>query len=165
MAKNKKRQGKAVVCKILLLLLYLVIFTFSAQDGEASGNISMAASKRGVWLFDFLTGGRLAAERLAEFVTAFEHPLRKMAHFAEYALMGVLVFRILYCHIKKGIRRYWLAVLWVFVSAAADEIHQYFVPGRWASISDVLLDTCGGAVGAFLCMTALYVSDKQKHKP
>lgn len=164
MARNKKRQGKAVVCKVLLLLLYITIFSFSAQDGETSGDISMAVSKKGIWLFDFLTGGRLAAERLAELVTAFEHPLRKMAHFAEYALMGVLVFRILYCHLEKGMKRYWLAVLWVFVSAAADEIHQYFVPDRWASISDVLLDTCGGAAGAFLCMAVLYLSDKQKQK-
>lgn len=159
---NKKKHGKAVVCKVLLLLLYAIIFLFSAQDGDTSGGISMSVSKKGIWLFDFLTGGRLAAERLAELVTAFEHPLRKAAHFAEYALMGILVFRILYCHMEKGMKRYWLAVLWVFVSAAADEIHQYFVPGRWASVSDVLLDTCGGAAGAFLCMTALYLSDRHK---
>lgn len=160
---NKKTHGKAVVCKVLLLLLYAVIFLFSAQDGATSGGISMSVSRKGIWLFDLLTGGRLTAERLAGLVTAFEHPLRKMAHFAEYALMGVLVYRILYCHMKKGMKRYWLAVLWVFVSAAADEIHQYFVPDRWASVSDVLLDTCGGAAGAFLCMTALYL--KEKHKP
>lgn len=159
---NKKKHGKAAVCKVLLLLLYAIIFLFSAQDGDTSGGISMSVSKKGIWLFDLLTGGRLAAERLAELVAAFEHPLRKAAHFAEYALMGILVFRILYCHMEKGMKRYWLAVLWVFVSAAADEIHQYFVPGRWASVSDVLLDTCGGAAGAFLCMTALYLSDRHK---
>ena len=162
--KNKKMHGKAVICKILLLFLYAVIFLFSAQDGETSGGISMSASKKGVWLLDFLTGGHLAAEKLAELVAAFEHPLRKMAHFAEYAVMGILVFRILYCHMEKGAKRYFATVLWVFLSAVADEIHQYFVPGRWASVSDVLLDTCGGAVGAFLCLLVLYLSVKRKMK-
>ena len=124
----------------------------------------MSVSKKGVWLLDILTGGHLAAEKLAELVMAFEHPLRKMAHFAEYAVMGILVFRILYCHMEKGAKQYFAAVLWVFLSAAADEIHQYFVPGRWASVSDVLLDTCGGAVGAFLCLSVLYLSEKRKMK-
>lgn len=155
-----------MVCKILLLVLYAVIFLFSAQDGKTSGSISMAASQKGIRLFDILTGGRLPAERLAELVQAFEHPLRKLAHFAEYALMGILVFRILYCHMEKetGIKRYLLAVLWVFLSAVADEIHQYFVPDRWAGVSDVLLDTCGGAVGAAVCLFALYLSEKHRRK-
>lgn len=162
--KNKKKHGKAVICKVLLLFLYVVIFLFSAQNGETSSGISMSASKKGVWLLDFLTGGSLTAEKLAELVMAIEHPLRKMAHFAEYAVMGILVFRILYCHMEKGARRYFAAVLWVFLSAAADEIHQYFVPGRWASVTDVLLDTCGGAAGAFLCLSVLYLSEKRKIK-
>lgn len=153
-----------MVCKILLLFLYVVIFFFSAQNGETSGSISMSVSRRGVWLLDILTGGRLAAEKLAELVSAFEHPLRKMAHFAEYAAMGILVFRILYCHMEKSRKRYGLAVLWVFLSAAADEIHQYFVPDRWASVSDVLLDTCGGALGALLCLLVLQIWDKHKMK-
>lgn len=153
-----------VVYKLLLVFLYVVIFFFSAQNGEDSGAISTSASQKGIWLLNFLTGGKLEPERLAELVLAFEHPLRKMAHFAEYALMGMLVFRILYCYMERGIRRYALAVLWVLFSAVVDEIHQYFVPGRWASVSDVLLDTCGGAVGAALCMLALYLSDKYKRK-
>ena len=161
---NKKKHGKAVICKVLLLFLYAMIFLFSAQDGETSGGISMSVSKKGIWLLDILTGGHLAAEKLAELVMAIEHPLRKMAHFAEYAVMGILVFRILYCHMEKGVKRYFAAVLWVLLSAAADEIHQYFVPGRWASVSDVLLDTCGGAVGAFLCLSVLYLSEKRKIK-
>lgn len=161
---TKKKQRKAVICKIMLASLYIVIFWFSAQNGEDSGAISTSVSQKGIWLLDILTGRSMKAEKLAELVLALEHPLRKMAHFAEYALMGLLVFRILYCYVEQWGRRYVLAVLWVFLSAAADEIHQYFVPGRWAGVSDVLLDTCGGAAGAALCMLVLYVTDKYKTK-
>lgn len=161
---TKKKQRRAVVCKILLVSLYIVIFWFSAQNGEDSGAISTSASQKGIWFLDLLTGRSMKAERLAELVLALEHPLRKIAHFAEYALMGILVFRILYCYVEQWSRRYILAVLWVLLSAAADEMHQYFVPDRWASVSDVLLDTCGGAAGAALCMVVLYVTDNYKRK-
>lgn len=81
----------------------------------------------------------------------FEHPLRKTAHFCEYAVMGVLVHSFLYYPVKKSGRRFLFVLLWVFVSASFDELHQYFTPGRYASFMDVLLDTCGGAFGALLC--------------
>jgi len=40
-----------------------------------------------------------------------------------------------------------IAVAVAGVYAASDELHQYFVPSRGASIADVLLDTTGAAVG------------------
>lgn len=137
---------------MLLFLLYCAIFLFSEQDGETSGSISMTLSKLGVEFWEKLTGGHLTAVFKEQLAVYFEHPLRKAAHFTEYAVMGVLTYLILSCHVeKRGIRFLW-AVVWVLLSAAADEFHQYFVPGRWASPADVLLDTCGGAFGAFFCM-------------
>jgi len=35
----------------------------------------------------------------------------------------------------------------VLLYSASDEIHQAFVPGRTARISDVMIDTAGGAFG------------------
>jgi VanZ family protein len=52
----------------------------------------------------------------------------------------------------RGRKLYLLVTVWVFVSAALDEIHQLFVPGRYGSIADVLLDTCGGIFGILLCV-------------
>jgi VanZ family protein len=37
----------------------------------------------------------------------------------------------------------------VFLYAASDEFHQRFVPTRTPLVSDVLIDTCGGAAGLF----------------
>lgn len=141
-----------VPAAVLLLALYMLIFGFSAQDGEQSGSLSQMISEKCVEFINTLSGrhwSRVFMENLAEY---FEHPIRKLAHFSEYACMGVLVFVILSQWLERGKRRYLLNVLWVFLSAAADEFHQYFVPGRYASFADVCLDTCGGVFGILLCL-------------
>lgn len=148
----------------LLLLLYSIIFVFSGQDGDTSGGISMAVSRQGVKIWDELTDAHMTPGMLEEKAVSFEHPIRKMAHFMEYALMGILTYNILNCYVDKKGKSYFLAVLWVCLSAALDEFHQYFVPGRWACLSDVLLDTCGGAVGALLCGTLLYMMKKKSRR-
>ena len=42
-----------------------------------------------------------------------------------------------------------LALLIVALYAASDEFHQMFVPERTAHVTDVLIDTAGGATGLF----------------
>lgn len=146
------------VSAILLTALYSIIFSFSAQDAEESGSLSLRISYRGAELIDFFSGGKRSEAALAGLAEILEHPVRKLAHFAEYGCMGVLVFILLSQWVKPGKKRCLLVTAWVFVSAALDEFHQYFVPGRWASPADVALDTCGGVCGMFLCMicAALY---------
>jgi VanZ family protein len=43
-----------------------------------------------------------------------------------------------------------LALAIVFAYAAGDELHQVFVPSRTAQVSDVLIDTSGGAAALLL---------------
>ena len=136
-----------VPAAVMLLALYLIIFGFSAQSGEESGGLSQLISEKCAAFLNALSGEHWGEALVAEFADYFEHPLRKFAHFAEYAVMGSLLTLIWIQWMKRGKRLYLLIVLWVFLSAAADEFHQYFVPGRYASVADVLLDTCGGAFG------------------
>jgi VanZ family protein len=68
--------------------------------------------------------------------------LRKIAHAAEYAVLGFLLLRALgneLAGLAGGI-----------AYAISDEIHQSFVPGRQAAVRDVLVDTAGVAVGVYL---------------
>jgi len=65
--------------------------------------------------------------------------LRKLAHTAEYALLGALVFR--------AVRRPGLAVAIASAYAVTDEIHQTFVTGRHGSPFDWLIDTVGVTIG------------------
>lgn len=148
---KSKKIAVTLVSGLLLVLLYGVIFSFSAQNGEASAEISMGVSDSLVGVLDFLTFGKMDADTLTELALVIEHPIRKTAHFLEYALMGILIYSMLYYPIANSKVRFWISLIWLVLSAAADELHQYFVPGRWGSVKDVLLDTCGGLVGILIC--------------
>lgn len=104
-------------------------------------------SEKCVELLNDLSGGDWTDAFLAEMADYFEHPIRKLAHFGEYACMGILVYTLLRQWMSRGKSLYFITVLWVFLSAAGDEFHQLFVPGRYGSFADVCLDTCGGAFG------------------
>lgn len=149
-----KRVLVTAAAAILLGLLYCIIFGFSAQDGEESGSLSRLVSEKCASAVNALAGGRFSGDDLDGMAAAMEKPLRKLAHFSEYACMGILVWILLGQWMKKGKGLCLLTVAWVFLSAAGDEFHQYFVPGRYASLRDVLLDTWGGVCGMLFCLFA-----------
>ncbi len=150
-----------VPAAVLLLALYLVIFGFSAQNGEQSGSVSMQLSEKCVEILNAISGKHWENTAVESAAMFFEHPLRKLAHFSEYACMGILIFSIVYQWVM-GKKKYLIATLWVFLSAAVDEWHQYFVPGRYASIKDVLLDTCGGICG--IVLLTLIIKGRKKSR-
>lgn len=149
-----RKMAVSIVAALLLLFLYVIIFSFSGQDADTSGGLSHMLSEKCVELMNTLTGGSWTDSFMAGLADYFEHPLRKLAHFAEYTCMGVLVYAMWRPWKKRGKGLYLLVTLWVFVSAAGDEIHQLFVPGRYGSFTDVLLDTCGGMFGILCCVFA-----------
>lgn len=161
---KSKKIAVTLVSGLLLVLLYGIIFSFSAQDGETSTEISMGVSGSLVGILDFLTFGTMNMETLTELAVFIEHPLRKSAHFLEYALMGILIYSMLYYPVNSGKRRFWISLGWVILSAAADELHQYFVPGRWGSVKDVLLDSCGGLAGVFILHQIVKHIKKKENK-
>jgi VanZ family protein len=68
--------------------------------------------------------------------------LRKIAHAAEYAVLGALVARATG---RAGVA-FGLGTLY----AISDELHQSFVPGRVGAPLDVVIDAIGVAVGVVL---------------
>ena len=68
--------------------------------------------------------------------------LRKLAHAAEFALLGALLLRAL------AAERTALALGIGY--AVTDELHQHFVPGRLGSAYDVVIDAVGVAIGVAL---------------
>lgn len=71
--------------------------------------------------------------------------VKKGAHAIGYGLLALSYLRAL------GGRKYLLAWLLAVLYSATDEFHQSFVPGRSASIIDVLVfDNIGAALALFL---------------
>ena len=93
------------------------------------------------------------------------HVFRKCGHLTEYAVLALILWRAIHKPDKISSRAWrWdeagLALAVVFLYAASDEFHQIFVSGRTALVSDVFIDTAGGAAG----LLALWAIGRwQKH--
>ena len=68
--------------------------------------------------------------------------LRKLAHAAEFAVLGALLVR--------ATHRAGLAVTLGVLYAVSDELHQALVPGRQGSPVDAAIDAVGVACGVLL---------------
>ena len=122
------------------ILWAALIWAFSTQvfSGSHTSRIIIPLLE---WLFP-----RAAPETLE----ALHAVIRKLAHFAEYFVFGLLVLRGVRGE-RKGWKLSW-ALATVAIAAcyaALDEVHQAFVPERTASPFDSLLDSTG-AVAAQL---------------
>lgn len=158
---KKRKIVTTIILGSLLAVLYCIIFLFSSQNGETSGGLSQKILKGIISFIKSLFRDGLSNQNIEGLSNGGEVILRKAAHFSEYACMGILTFEILICYIKKG-KAYLLSLVWVFLSAAFDEWHQTFVPGRCGSFPDVLLDTIGGATGALLCFLIILIIDRKR---
>lgn len=92
--------------------------------------------------------------------------IRKSGHFTEYFIFSLLVLRAIRAG-RRETRLAWIALTLLAVAAYAslDEFHQRFVPGRTAAVSDVVLDTTGGAVAQLAAGMALLIAGfREKRK-
>lgn len=73
--------------------------------------------------------------------------LRKLGHFTEYLIFGLLLANALEANGGWRPRHPILVVTLATAYAVTDELHQYFVPGRTAAVGDVLIDGAGALLG------------------
>ena len=152
---------------MMTLGMMLLIFHFSGENAELSSDLSGGICER---LISFLNQklhlgwNEFQIAYRAELV---ETPIRKCAHFTEYALLSICAgfhgFSLLL--MKKGesffakntqgkrrmIQKSLLySCVFCIAYSISDEIHQYFVPGRACRFFDVCVDTGGIIAGALL---------------
>lgn len=169
-SKDKQTQSgrlskRQIVFLVLSVLFAIMIFCFSARNGEESTEDSYTVG---------MEFGRIvhpdfknwSEEAQLAFAAKVDHPIRKLAHATEYA-----VFVMLLCGVWLDARRKRkVSALFAWgtatVYAATDEFHQLFVPGRSGQVKDVLLDSCGAAVGVLILMlvAALIRFIRKKHE-
>lgn len=131
----------------LVILWALVIFMFSSQAGEESSSnnqfIIFMFNKIGISL-DIIFKGN------ADIV------IRKLGHFVEFFILYLLAFKALIIDFEYN-KDIYISLIFIFIYACLDEIHQMFIPGRYAAFKDVLIDTGGGV----LCMLIIHVFQKR----
>ncbi len=150
------------------LLMMYVIYSFSAQPGEVSGNLSYQVSYDIVELKSELLSENLSSDELAYKADGIHYYVRKAAHMTEYFLLAIAISFPLYVY---GVRGIWLMILAGIVCvgfAGLDEYHQSFVGSRTPAVKDVCIDSSGAFIGILLvqafCWSALNNPNKKKKK-
>ncbi len=153
----------AALSLLLVLSIMIMIFCFSAQPADLSSQTSGRFTE---WLIkllvpDFSAQDPVRQEEIRSLITVL---VRKTAHVAEYAMLGLSL--MLHMHElakKKGLRKPGLTSLLIGVLyAASDEIHQIFVPGRSGEAKDVLLDSAGVLLGILLLIAVRMIGQKRQ---
>lgn len=162
MIKNRKKKIYTIVSVIMIVLIYGIMFGFSAQTGEESGGLSFLVSKKIVEFADFFSMDSWTMEEVDTRAEAIEFFIRKTAHFCEYAALGFFWLALGMLWMKQGKRRVVMIVGILLLSGVIDEVHQMFVPGRYPSFWDVLLDTAGGLTGMYLLSVINHIALRRK---
>lgn|GEM_PF-351537 len=142
---------------ICLLATAVVIFLFSAQDGQESSETSGMVVEKVVMIThpDFQT---LAPPAQASIWERTSFVVRKCAHFLEYAALGFFL-RLLAA--SYGLR---FAAMWAWLSgtlyAGTDELHQLFSDARSGMWQDVALDSAGVLFGGAAALALLFIASR-----
>lgn len=138
------------VCMTLLVLNLLFIWGNSLLPASVSAAFSSRVGK----LIKMILS--LPVSNLGQ--SGGQHLLRKLAHFSEFASLGLL----LSWYTGMVRKPYLLAAGTGFLAACLDETIQFFVPGRGPGVLDVLIDTCGVVLGIGCLLLGYHVSRKLK---
>ena len=84
-----------------------------------------------------------------------QHTVRKLAHFAEFGLLGFWFMLCLRVYTRHFVRHVSWPLLCGLLVAVIDETIQLYVPGRSSSTLDVLLDFSGVVSGLAAALVIL----------
>ena len=159
---------------VMVILWMAFIFYLSHQPAATSNELSTGVTEIIVETVEKVMPGKADDSR------NWNHIARKNAHFFAYFLLGIMVLfalsrgqgtrrseaerpNVFISHLdwKKLLLALFICVLY----AISDELHQLFVPGRGAQVSDVLLDSAGTlcGLGVYMLVQTVYALWSTNH--
>lgn len=136
---------------VVIFVYIAFIFSNSLQAGESSGSFSASIT---TFILNVLSNFHITFD-----FDSFHHFIRKLAHFSEYGILGILVMIAIFKAPLIENTKLNYVLFWI-IPPTIDESIQHFIPGRYGAISDVLLDMSG-----FFCLSLLvYLIHKLNNK-
>lgn len=171
MEKNSKFSYKIIIKKLFLWLLVFIwmilVFNFSNESGNISSNRSGNVIKHILNLFFY----NIDNEKIDILVENLQTLIRKFAHFTLYFIGGILSYIAFFCTYNnkeindKKNKTETYSILFCFIYATSDEIHQYFIPGRSCRVFDVVIDILGALFAIVLCnLIRFFLENKNRKK-
>ena len=157
-----KKNILRAILMLLLLSTFFIIFGFSSQDGEKSGNISKKITEEIITRIPQIQE-KEQNEREA-ISLRIEKVIRKIAHFSIYTAVGLLLMALLSTFEMKEKNRIIMSLIIGIIYASSDEIHQSFVPERSLMITDVMIDTMGVMLGILIILLGKTIIEKFQKK-
>lgn len=146
----KRSKIRMILAMALIAVLLVFIWGNSLLSGEISGAFSG-------WVKDLLC--RLLGIIPDDSETG-HGLLRKLAHFTEFACLGMSL-----CWLFSMLgKKFYIPLLCGFLVACTDETIQCFIPDRGPAVKDVAIDTAGVAVGIAALLAAAAIYRKRKNK-
>lgn len=143
---------KKILKWTFVIAVMILIFALSSQSREESSRLSRSFSTNILWFMDSMS--------IENIIT----PIRKSAHLFIYAVLGISVFAAVSEHTEKFVNRLLVSGVICLIYGVSDELHQMFVPGRGAMMTDVLIDFAGALFGMGLCriLKRMYAKVRRK---
>lgn len=142
---------RRVISFVLLIIWMIVVFLFSGESGQNSGNTSRNVT---IKIVNIITKYQeFSEDEKLELVEKIHPVIRKLAHYTLYTIGGVLIINYIdKLKIKKNKETIY-SIIFGIVYATSDEIHQYLVPNRSMQIKDICIDTLGVITGIIIFMS------------
>ena len=121
--------------KLVLVILWMIlIFIMSSFNATESNSQSSIIVNFALTVFNIKN------------ISLLTLVIRKLAHFSEYLVLGLLIYN----YFKDCDKKIYSSILICFAYAISDEIHQLFVSGRSFQIGDIIIDTIGAIIGILM---------------
>lgn len=136
---------------MLTLIWMVIIFMYSHRPGPESKQDSYKFGMIFCRVF-IINYEEMSPDEQMELAYKMDHPVRKLAHFTEYFILGVFLFGAVDSKKRRIVMRWFLPWLIATLYAVSDEVHQFFIPGRNCNAWDVFIDSAGACVGVIICI-------------
>jgi VanZ family protein len=142
---------KKIIYLVLVLIWMGIIFHYSNMPSYQSDEQSDKVIDSTVIKIAKFFKKDLTKEQEYNIYMHSIYPVRKYAHVFEFLVLYILVFLFINCFEIRLSNKLLYALLWCFIYAVGDEVHQLFVPGRTGRVIDVLIDMLGSSIGLLGC--------------
>ena len=136
----KKKKIISIVLVVIWMILIFVMSSFGSTQSDSQSNFIVDIL---INIFNI------------DNVDVLSYIVRKLAHFTEYFILGILVCNMFRYYDKK----YYFAIIVCILYAVSDEAHQAFVPGRSCQVYDMLIDSFGSLSG--IGLISMFVKRKK----
>ncbi len=130
---NKNNFNKKIALQIFLailsIIICIIIFNFSNQDGDKSEGRSRDISQKIVTILEKIQNKKYEKRELV--VSKTDHIVRKCAHFFIYTVAGITLMSFFSTfNFKRKFTGVLICVFLGLIYAASDEFHQSLIPRK-----------------------------------